>query len=200
MAIAAIALFLSRPEIVATLRQAIADCIGWLRMAGPGTFFGGMAVLPAVGFPLFPFTLAAGPAFGETMGGVNVALCALAAVAVNVTLSYWLARTVFRAVVQRVMVWMGFRLPELPQGAAWEAAFIVRLVPGLPFCVQSYLMGLMRLPVLPYTVASVSVPAIYIFGVVLGGEALWNGRMKTGMTIAFGAVGALHVRSACGIS
>ena len=38
-----------------------------VRDAGPWMFFGAMAVLPAVGFPMSPFTLSAGPVFGPVM-------------------------------------------------------------------------------------------------------------------------------------
>ena len=48
-----------------------------LRAAGPWYFFIGMALLPAVGFPLMPFTFAAGPVFGPTMGVWSVIACAL---------------------------------------------------------------------------------------------------------------------------
>ena len=42
--------------------------IAFFREAGPWPFFIAMAVLPAVGFPLSPFALAAGPVFGPTLG------------------------------------------------------------------------------------------------------------------------------------
>lgn len=189
-AVACAAAVVLQPEVLTQLREFVGECIGWLRAAGPWVFFGGMALLPAVGFPLLPFTLAAGPAFGEQMGGVTVALCAVAAVAVNTSVSFWLARGILRSFVQRLMIRLGFRLPELPEGTAWQIAFLVRLTPGLPFWTQSYLLGVVRLPLLPYMVASVVVPSLYIVGVVIGGDALWSGQMKTGM-IAFGAVGAL---------
>ena len=36
-------------------------CVRFFREAGPTAFFTAMALLPVVGFPLSPFTLAAGP-------------------------------------------------------------------------------------------------------------------------------------------
>lgn len=190
LVVVGLVLLISDRELAAGARRIVTVCVEALRAAGPWAFFGGMAVLPAFGFPLLPFTLAAGPAFGEQFGPVNVALWAVGAVTVNITLSYWLARSVLRKPVQRVLVALGFRLPDLPEGTAWQVAFLVRLVPGPPFFVQSYLLGLMRLPVLPYTTASVVVPALYIFGVVLAGDALWKGELKSAL-VALGVLGVL---------
>ena len=117
-----------------------------LRAAGPWAFFAGMALLPAVGFPLMPFTFAAGPVFGPTMGVGPVIACALAAVVVNVALSYWLATRALRPLVSRLATWLGYRLPEAGARSAWQVTTIVRLAPGLPFFMQSYLLGLVRTP------------------------------------------------------
>lgn len=147
-----------------------------LRAAGPGIFFAGMALLPAVGFPLLPFTLAAGPVFAPTLGAGTVIACAIGAVTVNVALSYWLATRALRPRVERLIVWLGYRLPEAPAGTAWQVVTIVRVAPGLPFFMQSLLLGLLRTPFVPYMAMSVLIPAGYLTGIILFGEALWQGR------------------------
>src|SRR4051812_2381179 len=75
-----------------SVRLAIDDGIKALQSAGPLVFFGAMAVLPAIGFPMSVFYLTAASAFAAqmTMGGVIAA--AGAAIAVDLALSYWLAR------------------------------------------------------------------------------------------------------------
>lgn len=170
------------------LREWARDGLDALRAAGPWWFFGAMAVLPAIGFPLLPFALAAGPAFAPTLGAAAVAGCAVAAVAVDTLLGYWLSKRALRPLVQRILARFGYRVPVLPPGTAWHAVLLVRLAPGLPFWVQSYALGLMRVPLLPYVVVSTAVPALYLVGAIYGGDALWHGHVKAGL-IAFGAVG-----------
>ncbi|HWA08922.1 MAG TPA: hypothetical protein VG838_05585 [Opitutaceae bacterium] len=147
-----------------------------LRDAGPVVFFLGMAVLPVFGFPLMPFSLAAGPVFGPTLGAGTVIGCAVSAVAVNVTLSYWLAAKALRPLVARLAELLGYRLPAGAAAGAWQITTIVRVAPGLPFFMQSYLLGLVRVPFGPYVVMSTLIPAAYLTAIILGGDALWQGR------------------------
>ena len=146
-----------------------------LRHAGPGPFFIAMAVLPIFGFPLSPFTFAAGPVFGPTMGAGPVVACAILATMVNVALSYWVAARALRPLMERLMKWLGYSLPQMPAGTAWKAALLVRIVPGTPFFLQSYLLGLARVPFGVYMVVSTLVPTAYIVGTILAGDALMRG-------------------------
>lgn len=173
----------------------VARCIGVLREAGPGAFFTAMAVLPVFGFPLSPFTFAAGPVFGPTMGAGPVVLCAILATVVNVALSYWVAARALRPLMERLMTWLGYELPQMPAGTAWEAALLVRIVPGTPFFLQSYLLGLARVPFGIYMVVSSLVPAAYIVGTILAGDALMRkdpGALAVGGVVFVLAAVGLH--------
>jgi len=160
-----------------------------LREAGPGVFFVAMALLPAAGFPLLAFTLAAGPVFGPTLGAGWVIAWSLTAVVANLLLTYWLSNRALRPLVSRVLTYFEFRLPESTAGGAWQVTLIVRLAPGPPFWVQSYLLGLIRVPLVPYLTVSTAVIAGYIIALVFGGEALVNGSGR----LAFAALGILAV-------
>jgi uncharacterized membrane protein YdjX (TVP38/TMEM64 family) len=160
-----------------------------LREAGPGIFFVAMAVLPAVGFPMFAFTLAAGPVFGPTLGTGWVIGCSITAVVVNLLLTYWLANRALRPLVSRLLTYFEFRLPDGAAGGAWQIALIVRLTPGPPFWVQSYLLGLIRVPLAPYLVVSTFVMTGFIVALVCGGEAIAHGSGR----LACAAVGTLVV-------
>ena len=164
--------------------------IGALRDAGPLMFFGSMVVLPAFGFPLLPFSLAAGPVFGPTLGVGTTILCACLAVAANVTLSYALASRWFRPLALRLFDRLGYRLPDIPQGSAWQIVWLVRLLPGLPFWVQSYLLGIARVPIMPYLVVSTLLPSAYIGATIAGGDALMTGRTKHAL-LALAALGLI---------
>jgi uncharacterized membrane protein YdjX (TVP38/TMEM64 family) len=161
---------------------------GALREAGPFVFFAAMALLPAVGFPLMPFTLVAGPVFGPPLGVGAPGAGAVAAVAANVALSYWLAAAVFRTWVLRLAAWLGYRLPEMPAGTAWQLVTVVRLAPGLPFWMQSYLLGVVRAPFAAYLTLSTAIPALYIAMTITGGDALVRGRGRTAL-LAFAGLG-----------
>ena len=160
-----------------------------LREAGPAVFFVAMALLPAVGFPMIAFTLAAGPVFGPTLGTGGVILCSVAAVVVNLLLTYWLANRALRPLVGRLLTYFDFHLPNGAAGGAWQMALIVRLTPGPPFWVQSYLLGLIKVPLAPYLVVSTFVMTGFIVALVCGGEAITNGDGRR----AVAAVGALVV-------
>ena len=171
------------------LLEALDAMILALREAGPLVFFGAMALLPAVGFPMIAFTLAAGPVFGPVLGTGWVIGWSLLAVAVNLLLTYWLANRALRPLVSRLLKYFDIRLPDGTTGGAWQITLIVRLTPGPPFWVQSYLLGLLRVPVGPYLVVSLFVMAGYIVALVCGGEAIAGGNGR----LAFLAAGLLVV-------
>jgi uncharacterized membrane protein YdjX (TVP38/TMEM64 family) len=150
-----------------------------LREAGPVAFFAAMALLPAIGFPMMAFTLTAGPVFGPTLGAGWVIAWSLLAVTANLLLSYWLAHRALRPLVGRLLARFDYRLPESAAGDGWQVTLITRLVPGAPYWVQSYLLGLIRVPLMPYLAVSLLVMAGYLVALVLGGDALnqGNGRM-----------------------
>jgi uncharacterized membrane protein YdjX (TVP38/TMEM64 family) len=135
-----------------------------------------MTVLPAVGFPLSGFTLIAGPVFGPTLGIVTVIVCAIGSIACNVALSYWIAARALRPTVSRIVQWLGYQLPdEIQPHAAWPAILVLRIVPLTPFCLQSVLLGLARVPFGPYMLVSVLVPSVYAAAMILLGDALMRG-------------------------
>lgn len=171
------------------LMEAADAAVLGLREAGPAVFFVAMALLPAVGFPLLAFTLAAGPVFGPTLGAGWVIAWSLTAVVANLLLTYWLSNRALRPLVSRVLTYFEIRLPESSAGGAWQMTLIVRLAPGPPFWVQSYLLGLIRVPLVPYLVVSTAVIAGYIVALVFGGEALAKGSGR----LAVAALGILVV-------
>lgn len=174
------------------LMAAVDAAILGLREAGPEVFFVAMALLPAVGFPLIAFTLAAGLVFGPTLGAGWVIVWSLTAVVVNLLLTYWLANRALRPLVSRLLTYFEFRLPDNTAGGAWQIALIVRLTPGPPFWVQSYLLGLIRVPLVPYLIVSTLVMAGYIIALACGGQAITKGSGR----LAFAAVGILLVSAA----
>ena len=163
---------------------AIDSVVLGLRDAGPVAFFAAMALLPAIGFPMMAFTLAAGPVFGPTLGAGWVIGWGLLAVLANLLISYWLASRALRPLVSRLLVRFDFHLPENAAGDAWQVTLITRLAPGPPYWVQSYLLGLIRVPLTPYLVVSLLVMAGYLVALGLGGEAVSSGNGRLGFVAA----------------
>ena len=186
--IAALVFLALKVELMVAVDAAILS----VREMGPEVFFVAMALLPAVGFPMIAFTVAAGPVFGPTLGTGGVIACSLMAVVLNLLLTYWLANRALRPLVSRLLAHFEFRLPEGARDGGWQMSLIVRLTPGPPFWVQSYLLGVMRVPFVPYLIVSTFVMAGYIVALVCGGEAIADGSGP----LALAAVGILVVFAA----
>jgi uncharacterized membrane protein YdjX (TVP38/TMEM64 family) len=170
----------------------IVSTMGVVRGAGPVIFFVAMALLPVAGFPLLPFNLAAGPAFSEQLGLGPVVALASVAIAINVSLTYWLARWALRPPLAWLVQRLGYRLPEIAPGHHFALAVLVRVTPGPPFFFQSCLLGLAAIPFGIYLAISWLVATAYSAGVILFGDALMQGRMKTAL-VALGLLGALAI-------
>ena len=170
----------------------IVSTMAVIRGAGPVTFFVAMALLPVLGFPIFPFNLAAGPAFSEQLGLGPVVVLASAAIAVNVSLTYWLARWALRPPLAWLVQRLGYRVPEIAPGNHFALAVLVRVTPGPPFFFQSCLLGLAAIPFGIYLAVSWLVATAYSAGVILFGDALVQGRVKTAL-VALGLLGALAI-------
>jgi uncharacterized membrane protein YdjX (TVP38/TMEM64 family) len=173
----------------AGLMRAVDGVIAGLRDAGPAVFFVAMALLPAVGFPMLAFTLAAGPVFGPVLGPGWVIGWSLAAVVANLLLTYWLTNHALRPLVVRLLDFFEIRQPVGRADGAWQTTLIVRLTPGPPFWVQSYLLGVLRVPLAPYLVVSILVMSGYVVALVCGGDAIVEGNGQ----MAFAAAGLLVV-------
>jgi|UniRef100_UPI0040479D53 uncharacterized membrane protein YdjX (TVP38/TMEM64 family) len=175
-----------------SINQLLATGQKWFeacQVAGPGPFFGMMAFLPIVGFPLAPFTLAAGPLFGPTLGVGTVIICCALAVSINVTLSYWIVARLMRPMATRIVDWLGYSVPQLSDRSIWITALLIRIVPGPPFFLQNWILALIGVPFGIYLLVSTLVPLGYIASIVLFGDAIARGDPWA----AAGAVGLLFV-------
>jgi len=179
--------FLGGARLIAEARQAWATAFAAFGAAGPTAFFGAMAVLPLFGFPISPFSLAAGPLFGASLGTPLVLACGITAIATNLTLAYWLARRALRPLLARLVAHLGYRLPAASGEDAAGLIVLVRVTPGPPFFVQNYLLGLADVPFGRYLAWSTLVQGAFGTAVMLFGDALAQGRGR----IAFLALGLL---------
>lgn len=164
-----------------------------IRSASPTVFFLSMALLPAVGVPLLAFVLSAGPLWAERMGMGTVVALSLLAVTVNFTLTYFLARRALRPLLKRIIVRLGYKLPEVEEKDATDLIVIMRVTWGIPYCVQNYLLGLAEVPFGKYFVLTAILSLPQNAAGLLFGDAIMHGRAKTlvivgGLLIALVAV------------
>jgi uncharacterized membrane protein YdjX (TVP38/TMEM64 family) len=187
--IATVAVFmLSGIDIKARLDQGIQI----IREAGPVMFFTALAVLPAVGCPLSFFTLPAGSVFAPELGMPLVLLLVCASIAVNLAITYWLSRHLFRPWLIKLLAWLGYKLPEVSAKNHRVLVFLVRVTPGPPYVLQSYLLGLAGIPFVTYFIISWIISSSYACAFVLFGDALMHGRGKMAL-MAIGLFVALTV-------
>jgi len=152
--------------------------IALVREAGPWAFFAGMAVMPACGFPLSPFTLTAGSVFAPTLGWPVVLGATWLAIAVNVSITYVAARWLARPWLEKLVLKLGYQWPMVHAENYWNITILARVTPGPPFFVQSAMLGLAQIPFRIYLIGSASIGSVYATIFVVFGEALLSGKGK----------------------
>jgi Uncharacterized conserved protein len=126
-----------------------------------------MSLLPVAGFPIAAFYLFAGLAYGFWEGWIYC----LISLAINMSLSYVVARYCLDKPLRTFLASRGYELPQLSEVNQFRFTFILRTVPGPPYPVQNYLLSLMGIP----------------FALYLGLSLLTQGTIAAGM-VACGGV------------
>jgi uncharacterized membrane protein YdjX (TVP38/TMEM64 family) len=154
----------------------------WQRQSSPVLFFAAMGVLPAIGVPVTPLFILAGATFGPGIG----LLGSLAALALNLTLCYWVARLMrprFVTLLRR----FGYELPALEGRKKNEVRFTLaaKLAPGVPAFVKNYWLGVSGVRFVVYFMISMLTTGLYGALLIVLGEA--TVKHSTGPAIAIGA-------------
>ena len=136
--------------------------------ANPACLFLAVAVLPLVGIPASPLLIAVGIRLGTATGMVFVG----AAYLINFCAGYWMARSWFRAPLGRWLERRGQSIPKV--GAADETQFIVlvRITPGPPLFMQTYVLGFAQVGFVRYLVLSMLIQMFYVFAFLSFGQSL----------------------------
>lgn len=159
-------------------KRLFASFIALVADAGPGLFFGAMALLPAFGAPMSVFAATGGLVFREKLGFPMTVGLGLAAFLTNITLSYWLARRWLRPLLTRWLARFGYNLPQIAPADMTDFIVLLRVTPGPPFFVQNYLLGLADAPFGRYVAISTATQGVLVIGFMVFGEALNQGRGK----------------------
>jgi len=159
-----------------SVRESIDAGIAVLRDAGPWVFFTAFALLPAAGFPIAIFYLTAGSAFTEQLGVGGVIAATGLALFVNITVTYWLARYGLRPWLERMISRTKYKIPVVAAAEHAEITLLLRITPGPPFFVQSYLLGLAEIRFATYVGISWTVAMAYASGFIVFGDAILHGK------------------------
>jgi uncharacterized membrane protein YdjX (TVP38/TMEM64 family) len=186
--------FLWRSHLTVGQIQAVVASLGaW----GPVVFLLLYAVAPTFLVPGLPLDLAAGILFGPVWGSVY----SLVGATVGATIAFLGARTVGRAWTEEKLSGPLKKLKEGVDKGGWEFVAFVRLVPVIPFNLLNYALGLTRIGLVPYVLASFvfMAPAtvVYVYAGWAGGEAIaGEGTLSQTLVrvlIALSALGVLAV-------
>jgi len=150
--------------IVSTMQETSA----WMRRMPWPVFYLAVALLPFAFCPVGLLYLSAGAVHGvlPSLAGI------LAAMAVNLSLSYWLAAGPLHGWLSHWFARRGRAVPVLPANEHIWAVLAVRFTPAFPLIVQNYLLGLTRVPFRTYFGVSLVAEAAIALGYILAGEAL----------------------------
>jgi uncharacterized membrane protein YdjX (TVP38/TMEM64 family) len=157
-------------------------CMEWLRETGnvlgqrPLLLFLALVVLPGLPVPSSPLLFLAGVVWRE-QPLFGCVFC-LAAAALNMSWTYALAAGPGRRLAGCLAGRCGRNLPELSAVSHWQALLLLRLMPGVPFFVQNYLLGYLRMPFGLYLPASLACNGLIACGAVLTGAGVASGAWK----------------------
>lgn len=139
-----------------------------LNTTHPALFVAAMVLLPLGPFPASVLFILAGARFGTGLG-FGLAMAALAA---NMSLGYWLARRVVRAPLERWLAGRGHAIPRFEKGDELRFLLLFRITPGMPLCVQNYVLGLAEVRFGLYLPVSLAAQFPYVLGFVWFGQSL----------------------------
>lgn len=152
------------------------------------------ALLPLIGVPISPLWIATGVRAGTFWGAVLSAV----ALAVNLTLGYWLARKWLRRPIEAWLTARGRSVPQIPETEETLWILLLRVTPGVPLIVQTYLLGLAQVRFNRYFYISFPAQLAYAVAFVSLGHALresnvWRAMLVLSLLAAL-AVAILLVR------
>lgn len=131
--------------------------------SNPWVFFLAMATLPVFGFPISVCYIFAGVSFEPA---VAISAC-LGALAINLSVGYLFANSVFKGPVEAFLACQKWSLPQLSGQNQFRFAFILRTVPGPPFFVQNLALTLAGIPYWTYLWVSLLTQGSIAIAVIL---------------------------------
>ena len=191
LALGGVALFFGMDGIKSlwSMKDAV---VGWCQ-SNPWVLFAALVILPAFGFPASALLLLAGATWGTTAKGCGIAILGSA---LNIAWTYLAAAGPARRLVGRILGTRWDRWREMDRGNLFKLTVIMRITPGLPLCVQNYVLGLLAVPFAAYLLISIPLNAVFVVGFVLTGGSIFEGKAGTaiaGVSVLIAAVLIIHL-------
>lgn len=142
----------------------------------PFALFLALAVLPGLPFPTSPLIFLVGVVWREQP--IHGCAVCLLATAINMSWTYALAAGPGRRLVEGLARRLDRNLPDLASASHLQALLLLRLMPGVPFFLQNYVLGYLRLPFGFYLGASLGCNGLMACGLVLTGAGVATGAWK----------------------
>ena len=139
----------------------------------PWWLFAGLVVLPGLPVPTSALFFLAGTVWRDRP--LTACAICLAALALNMSWTYWVASRPGRGLVKKLLAVWALRIPELPKGNDVRLILILRLTPGLPLFLQNYVLGFFRVPFRLYLPLSLGCSGLIASGIVLSGAGVATG-------------------------
>lgn len=198
IALAVVTTLLWMPSSVFDEALRLAEVL-WNRLGDhPVLLFFLIAILPAFPIPQTPLLILAGLVYSESMGEVLGAAVASSAVGLNILWSYFMTVGPLHHLAEKILSRFGFSVPKIPAEDHLKFSFLVRVTPVLPICAQNYILGLLKVPLHKYLLASWSTQVPIAFAVAFTAGAILEGNLVVVMVaiagLLFLAVGLKWLR------
>ena len=175
LVLALVAIFLAPESTLTTGRRAWTS----LQSAPAPVYFAVMSVVLLAPVPASVLYVAAGPLYGVLPSLLWIA----PALAINALLVHAIAGSLLRPRLERFVARRGLKIPAL-ETRADEHLFtvLIRITPGIPYFVQSWLLGLAGVQRTPFVLITVAIQMLYATGFVVLGRSAFEG--DTGVAVA----------------
>ncbi|WP_309396567.1 TVP38/TMEM64 family protein [Cerasicoccus maritimus] len=157
------------------MHELVDQVFQWLEAINGIFLLPAIALLPLIFFPVSVLLVLVGYKFGPVYG----LLLAVTGVALNDAISYWLARTFLRGPILRLLERKKIKVPKISASQEVRFVALLRIAPGTPMIIQSYLLGLANVNFRRYMLLSVPIQAVHVFLFIMFGDAIFEGKVGT---------------------
>jgi uncharacterized membrane protein YdjX (TVP38/TMEM64 family) len=162
----------------------------------PVVLFLALVILPSLPIPTSALYFTTGVIWREHP--VMACCLSLSSMILNLSWTYWLASGPARRVVQKLLIKTRYILPSLEADGQLRLVLILKLTPGIPFFIQNYIAGFIRVPFKSYMGLSLLINGIFVIGIVLSGVGIGGKNFLPALTglslIALSAVLVVIIR------
>ena len=151
----------------------------WVSERHPAYFALLLAIAPLFGCPVSPLLVMAGGVYGQTMGVIWTIL----GMTLSNILAFWIAAYGLREQVEHWLIKRTTRIPEVSREESMRLILVVRLTPGIPFCLQNYFLGFVRVPFIRYLFMSFLLQLLPVCGFVIFGGSIFEGKFGLALIV-----------------